>query len=54
MLLGGKKRRENELTETEYPKGRGILSLSSSSMLTGLEEVRVIKEALMAELGTSK
>lgn len=54
MLLRGKKRRKNGLTEDDYPKGRGILSVSSSSMLTGLEEMRVIKEALRAELGALK
>lgn len=53
-LLGVRKRRKNGLTEAEYPKGRGILSVSSNSILTGLEEIRAVKEALRAELGALK
>lgn len=42
------------MTEARVSKRQRILSLSSSSVLSGLEEIRVIREAQMAELGALK
>lgn len=45
MLLGAERAKRREwIDRGRVPKRQRILSLSSSSVLTGLEEIRVIKE----------